>query len=79
MQWFGNMYLITFFILAPFCVKPVLARFDVSLMVVALISAVGTWIVWIAGQSFFWALVGFFFIGITDAMVLILPVCMVPP
>lgn len=75
MQWFSNMYYITFFTLAPLCVKPVEWRFDYSMFACAAVSTLGTWIVWIAGQSFLLAMIGFFIIGVADAMILIVPVC----
>ncbi|CAK78896.1 unnamed protein product (macronuclear) [Paramecium tetraurelia] len=41
LQWIGNMYYITFFVLAPFCIKPLLVRLDISLHLIGVISAIG--------------------------------------
>lgn len=75
LSWLGNMYYITFFTLAPLCIKPLEYRLDYTIMLSAALSAIGTWVVWIAQDSFTITLVGFFIIGIPDAVILIAPVC----
>ncbi|CAD8045748.1 unnamed protein product [Paramecium sonneborni] len=74
LQWIGNMYYITFFVLAPFCIKPLLVRLDISMHLIGILSAIGAWIIWIGGQSYQMTMIGLFIIGISDAMILIVPV-----
>ncbi|CAD8137584.1 unnamed protein product [Paramecium pentaurelia] len=73
LQWIGNMNYITFFVLAPFCIKPLLVRLDISMHLIGVISALGAWIIWIGGQSYLMTMIGLFIIGISDAMILIVP------
>ncbi|KAM3140866.1 hypothetical protein pb186bvf_007093 [Paramecium bursaria] len=74
LQWLGNMYYLTYFILSPLFIKPLMWRFDLLMYLAGILTAIGTWIIYIGGQSFTIALVGFFVVGVSEAIFLQVPV-----
>jgi len=39
------------------------------------LTAIGTWIIWVAKDSYLVTLIGYFFVGVSEAMFLAVPVC----
>lgn len=75
LTWLGNMYYLTYFTLAPFFIIPLEWRFDYCMQISALLTTIGTWIIWVAKDSYLVTLIGYFFVGVSEAMFLAVPVC----
>jgi len=56
-------YYIAYFYFAPFGIKPLEKRMDISLILASLLTAFGGWIKYIAHQNYTYALFGFMAIG----------------
>ncbi|CAD8095874.1 unnamed protein product [Paramecium primaurelia] len=74
LYWIGNLYYITFFVFGPPFIPLLEKRLDLCLQVASILTAAGAWIIWIGKQSFFMCLVGYFFVGVSEALFLAVPV-----
>ena len=64
------MYYLTYFILSPLFIRPLMWRFDLLMYLAGILTAAGTWIIYVGGKSFILALVGFFIVGVSEAIYL---------
>ncbi|CAD8118022.1 unnamed protein product [Paramecium sonneborni] len=74
LYWIGNLYYITFFVFGPPFIPLLEKRLDLCLQVSSILTAAGAWMVWFGKQSFFMCLVGYFFVGVSEALFLAVPV-----
>ncbi|CAD8194433.1 unnamed protein product [Paramecium pentaurelia] len=72
--WIGNMYYITFFIFGPLFIPLLEKRLDLCLKLASILTTLGTWIVWVAQSNYVVCLIGYFFVGISEAFYLGVPV-----
>lgn len=75
LYWIGNMYYITFFVFGPAFIPLLERRLEICLNIAALLTAIGSWIIWIGGSNFTLCLLGVFFVGVAEALFLGVPVC----
>ncbi|CAD8200040.1 unnamed protein product [Paramecium octaurelia] len=72
--WIGNMYYITFFVFGPLFIPLLEKRLDLCLKLASILTTLGTWIVWIAQSNYVVCLIGYFFVGISEAFYLGVPI-----
>ncbi|CAD8044623.1 unnamed protein product [Paramecium primaurelia] len=71
--WFSICYYITYFLLAPFSIKPLDIRLDYSLFFAAFLTSLGQWTIYFAHQNYAIAMIGFVLIGIGQIFILAAP------
>ncbi|CAD8132915.1 unnamed protein product [Paramecium octaurelia] len=71
--WFSICYYITYFLLAPFSIKPMDIRLDYSLFLAAFLTSSGQWTIYLAHQNYAIAMIGFVLIGIGQIFILAAP------
>ncbi|CAD8132917.1 unnamed protein product [Paramecium octaurelia] len=71
--WFSNCYYITYVVFCPFTIRPLEKRLDLSLFLAAFVTTLGQWFIYIAQQTYSFALVGFILIGMGQIFILAAP------
>ncbi|CAD8053475.1 unnamed protein product [Paramecium sonneborni] len=71
--WFSNCYYITYVAFCLLSIRPLEKRLDLSLFLAAFLSALGSWFIYIAEQTYSFALLGFILIGMGQIFILAAP------
>ncbi|CAD8061428.1 unnamed protein product [Paramecium sonneborni] len=71
--WFSICYYITYFLFAPFSIKPLDMRLDLTLFLASFLTSLGQWIIYLAHQNYALAIIGFVLIGIGQIFILAAP------
>jgi FLVCR family feline leukemia virus subgroup C receptor-related protein len=71
------MYYLTFFVFGPLFIPLLERRLDLCLKFSAILTTIGTWVIWSAGTNYTVCLIGYFFVGVSEAFYLAVPVCII--